>query len=331
MLDDIERILREKGPLIEGEILKVIPRKRIKNLNDAVHYHFSTGGKRIRPVLAIMTCESLDGDVSKVLPFAAACELMHNWMLIHDDIEDGDTIRRNMETVWKKYGLAHGINIGDFISEKVYEIVMKSRDLGIDNETILRLINCIAETGIRTAEGQARDINLRDNNNPSECEYMEMIEGKTAYYLMMPIIGGAIIAGRDDDFVERIRYFGLKIGPAFQITDDLLDLTQGKGRRETGCDIKEGKRTLMVVHCSSKCSPAERKRLFQILNKSRERTKSNDIEAVKGLFQRYGSIDYARERANALLGEARELTQGMPERLGKILRGFSDYMVSRKR
>lgn len=330
MLEDVERVLKEKGTLIENEILKVIPRKRIKNLNDAAWYHFNTGGKRLRPVLAIMTCESLDGDVNKALPFAAACELMHNWLLVHDDIEDGDMVRRNMETVWKKYGLAHGVNIGDFMSEKVYELVLKSRELGVDNETVIRLINCIVETGVKTAEGQTRDMNLRNNNNPSEGEYMETIEGKTAYYLMMPIVGGAIIAGRDDEFVDRIKEFGLKVGPAFQITDDLLDLTQGKGRRETGCDIKEGKRTLMVVHCSSKCTAAERKRLFQILNKPRKRTSSNDIQAVKELFLKYGSIEHARERANRLVGEAKELTQNVPKGFGKILRGFADYMVSRK-
>ncbi len=331
MLEDVERILKEKGTLIENEILKVIPRKSIKNLNDAAWYHFNTGGKRLRPVLAIMTCESLEGDVNKALPFAAACELMHNWLLVHDDIEDGDMVRRNMETVWKKYGLAHGVNIGDFMSEKVYELVLKSRELGVDNETVIRLINCIVETGVKTAEGQTRDMNLRDNNNPSEGEYMETIEGKTAYYLMMPIVGGAIIVGRDEEFVDRIKEFGLKVGPAFQITDNLLDLTQGKGRRETGCDIKEGKRTLMVVHCSSRCTAAERKRLFQILNKPRKRTSANDIQAVKELFLKYGSIEHARERANILVGEAKELTRNMPKGFGKILRGFADYMVSRKR
>lgn len=330
MLEDVERILKEKGSLIENEISRVIPKKRIKNLNDAVWYHFNTGGKRLRPVLAIMTCEVLDGDVQKVLPFAASCELMHNWLLVHDDIEDGDMIRRNMETVWKKYGMAHGVNIGDFMSEKVYELTLRSRDLGVDNQTILRLINCIVETGVRTAEGQTRDMNLRKNNNPSECEYMEMIEGKTAYYLMMPIIGGAIIAGRDDDFLDSIKDFGLKIGPAFQITDDLLDLTEGKGRREIGCDIKEGKRTLMVVHCSSKCTPIERKRLFHILNKARGRTRPKDIQVVKELFMKYGSLEHARGKAESLVENAKGLTRNMPESLGKIMKDFADYMVSRK-
>lgn len=330
MLEDVERILKDKGSLIEQEIMKVIPERGIKNLNDAIWYHFNTGGKRLRPVLAIMSCESLDGDVDKVLPFAAACELLHNWLLVHDDIEDGDTIRRNMESVWKKYGLAHGINIGDFMSEKVYELVLRSEELGVDNGTVLRLVSEIVETGVRTAEGQTRDMNLRKNNNPSEGEYMEMIEGKTAHYLMMPIVGGAIVAGRGDDLVDKIKNFGMKIGPAFQITDDMLDLTQSKGRRETGCDIKEGKRTLMVVQCSSKCTPGERKRLFQILNKSREKTNTKDIQTVKGLFMKYGSVKYARKKARSLVEEAKELTKSMPDRLGEILKDFAEYMAERK-
>jgi geranylgeranyl pyrophosphate synthase len=116
MIEDVERILKEKGELIEKEIEKAIPRKGIRNLNEAVWYHLDSGGKRIRPVLAILTCESLGGKTRRVLAFAAACELLHNWLILHDDIQDGDRIRRDQPAVWVKYGLGHGINIGDFMS-----------------------------------------------------------------------------------------------------------------------------------------------------------------------------------------------------------------------
>jgi len=325
--ESIEKILEEKGKLIEKEIEKAIPRKGIKNLNDGVWYHLDTGGKRLRPVLALVTCEALGGDINKAIIFASACELLHNWLLIHDDIEDGDTIRRGKPTVWIKYGIAHGINIGDYISEKVYELIAFS---DFDDKTKIDLIKEIVETSVKTAEGQALDINLRDNNNPTEEEYQRMIELKTSWYLTLPMVGGAIIAGRKD-LVETIKKFGLKIGPAFQIMDDLIDLTKGKGRGEIGADIKEGKRSIMVIHCISKCTEDEKEKLFEILNRPRENTTINDVQYVKNLFEKYGSLEYAEKKARHLIKEGKEIISSLPENLRKKLEQFADYMIERKK
>jgi len=327
MMDDIERLLGERGKLIESEIEKVIPRKGVRNLNDAVWYHLDSGGKRIRPVLALLTCEALGGDIDKVTPFAAACELLHNWLLVHDDIEDGDSMRRDKPALWVKYGMAHGVNIGDFMSEKVYELITKAN---LDEKTKIDLIKELVETCVKTAEGQTLDINLRDNNNPKEAEYTNMIEFKTAWYLTLPMVGGAIVAGRKD-LADSIKNFGMKIGPAFQIADDLLDLTKGKGRGEIGSDIKEGKRSVMVIHCISKCSEDEKEKLFEILNRPRENTSANDIGVVKHLFEKYGSIAYAEKKAKALIREGKGLTSKMPEELRGVLDTFADYMVERKK
>jgi len=327
MMEMVEKILKEKGGLIEKEIEKVIPKDGIPNLNDAIWYHMGTGGKRIRPVLAIMTCEALKGDVRKVLPFAAACEILHNWLLVHDDIEDGDRVRRDKPAVWVKYGLAHGVNVGDYMSEKVYEMIMNS---DLDKDKKISLMNETVQTCLRTAEGQSMDMNLRNNNSPSENDYMKMIEGKTAYYLTLPMVGGAIVAGRSE-LAGKIREFGLKIGPAFQIADDLLDLTKGKGRGEIGSDIKEGKRSIMVVHCSSKCTPGEKERLFGILNKKREGTTKEDVKFVKNLFEKYGSLEYARRKAKSLIEGSKEITSELPGELKKILDAFAEYLVERKK
>ena len=175
MMEGVKRILREKGELIEKEIEKAISRKGIPNLHDAIWYHMGSGGKRVRPVLAIMTCEALGGNVDNVLPFAASCELLHNWLLVHDDIEDGDRVRRGKPAVWVKYGLGHGINIGDFMSEKVYELILMSN---LDAGMKLRLISEVVETSVKTAEGQALEMNMRKNDSPSESDYMDMITNK---------------------------------------------------------------------------------------------------------------------------------------------------------
>ena len=128
---DIEKLSAEKAGLIDRELGRVLSGK-IPNLHDAISYHMGTGGKRLRPLLAILTYEALGGDktkgsaegVNRVLPFAAACELLHNWFLVHDDIEDGDTTRRDRPAAWVKYGLAHGINVGDYMAQKVFELII---------------------------------------------------------------------------------------------------------------------------------------------------------------------------------------------------------------
>jgi geranylgeranyl pyrophosphate synthase len=158
---------------------------------------------------------------------------------------------------------------------------------------------------------------------------MRMIEMKTAWYLTLPMVGGAIIAGRQD-LAGSIKEFGMKVGPAFQIADDLLDLTKGKGRGETGSDIKEGKRSMMVVHCVSRCGEDERKRLFEILDAPRGKTKRGDVEYVRRLFEKYGSLDYARGRARSLVAGSKNISSSLPRELREILDGFAEYLVERK-
>src|SRR3990167_2485100 len=218
---DIEKLTKEKYHLIDGEMNAVF-NGNIPNLHDAIQYHMGTGGKRLRPLLAILTYEALGGRDEKILPFAAACEVLHNWFLVHDDIEDGDKVRRDKPAVWVKYGLAHAINAGDYMAQKVYELILNSRKYGVDEKIVNDLLEAMVQTSIRTAEGQAMDINMR-SASPSENDYMDMVIGKTAHYLTVPMVGAAILAGRKE-LIPRLIEFGMQIGPAFQIADDVLDL-----------------------------------------------------------------------------------------------------------
>ena len=324
---NIEEITNSKGQLIDDAMNDVF-KGNIPNLYDAIKYHIDTGGKRIRPILAILTYEALGKEPKKIAPFAAACEVLHNWILVHDDIEDGDRMRRDKPTVWVKYGIAHGINVGDLMAHKVFELILKS---DFDEKTILKLTEATMTAAIKTAEGQAMDINLRDNNSPTENDYMRMITGKTAHYLTLPMVGAAVAAGSRQDMINKMIEFGKFIGPAFQITDDVLDLTEGKGRGEIGRDIKEGKRSILVVHCLSKCTKDEKKKIIEILNKSPEKTSSADVAFAKKLFEKYKSIEYARSRAESFAAQAKKIADTMPQDLKEILYFFADYLVKRKK
>lgn len=330
-MPDIEKLLADKSKLIDAEIAAVFPKHGIANLNDAIWYHLGTGGKRIRPVLAIITCEALGGNSKQALPFAAACEILHNWFLVHDDIEDGDRMRRDKSAVWVKYGLAHGINVGDYMAQKVYELILRSKKYGVSDTVICKLIDAMITTTMKTAEGQAIDLNMRNDDNPNEKDYMLAVLGKTGYYFAVPMLGGAIIAGADKKILDKIADFGSKAGPAFQIADDVLDLTEGKGRGEIGRDIKEGKRSMLVIHCLSKCKQDEKARLIDILNKPPEHTSNEEVAFVKTLFERYGSLDYAKNKAKHLIAEAKVEAKSLPKELAKSLILIADYLIERKK
>ncbi len=323
----IQELVLEESEGIEQEIGKVIRKAGIPNLHDAVWYHLEAGGKRLRPALAILVCKALGGTREQALPFAAACELFHNWLLVHDDLEDGDEIRRNRPAVWKKYGMAHAINIGDYMSEKVYEILLDSK--GMDDKTMLRLLREVAIVGVKTAEGQAKELNLRQRPTFMEKDYFEMVELKTGLYLALPITGGAIIAGASENMIASLKEYGRYLGPAFQITDDLLDLTRGKGRGEIGCDIKEGKRTLMAIHTLSKCSESERETLLEILGRKRSKTGTEDVNFAIGLYKQYYSMQYCSQKALDLANKAKQSVKHIPE-LYPLLSELADYMVNRR-
>lgn len=329
----IEKLLLEKGQLIDEELEAVFPRnpkKWISNLHDAVWYHLETGGKRIRPALAIAAYEALGGKGNKIIPFAAACEIFHQWCLVHDDQMDSDVMRRDKPAVWVKYGAAHGINIGDYMSEKVYELILRSKKYGVGNETIFRLLDAMVATALKTSEGQAMDVNFRDAM-PAEKDYMEMATLKTAYYLTVPMVGGAILAGADEKLIEKLREFGMHAGPAFQIADDVLDLTKGKGRGETGRDIKEGKKSMLIMHCLGRCSSEERKKVLAILKKPAGKTTSQDVSFVRSLFGKHGSVNYARKKSEELAAKAKIIIKDLPEELRNILNEFADYLVKRSK
>jgi len=322
---DIERYM----PLIEREIDAAFPKHGLPNLHDAVWYHMDTGGKKLRPLLAIATCEALGGSAQEVAPFAAACEVLHNWFLVHDDIEDGDRVRRDRPALWVKYGLAHGINVGDYMSQKVFEMVLSSKKYGVEDNKIFRLLDAVVKTAVKTAEGQTMDINLRASNVPTEQQYFDMVMGKTGHYLTVTMIGAAIIADRED-IIPHLIEFGHSIGPAFQIADDMLDMTEGKGRGEIGRDIKEGKRSIMVIHCLGQCTHEEHSKLLHILNKPPEETTDGEVLYVKSLFEKYGSLEYAGKLTKEMQAAAMHTIKKTPEELHELLEFFSDKLVNRK-
>lgn len=323
---ELARHARRIGPILQ----QLVPRDGDESafLGGPAWYHLETGGKRIRSALCLLTAEALGGDSEKALHFAAAVELLHNMLLVHDDIEDGDTVRRNQPTVWKRFGLANAINVGDYLFARSLRAVILSP---VPAEVRARLLDLFLATYERTIAGQALDINSRSDARFTIEDYLRMVTLKTGHYLVLGMVGGAIIAGAPEATLDCLRRLGESLGPAFQIRDDILDLTAGKGRGGvSGSDIREGKASILYAHALAHSSPAEAERLLKIMRKPREEKTDSDVAAVLALYGRCGSTAFAQEMADRLILQAQCALDALPAGQQSLFRELLTTIAERK-
>ncbi len=328
---DVGSLLKQYAGEIEVLLKKEIPEGEYRFISDAVWYQFSSGGKRIRPALCLLTCEALGGDPRKALHFALAAEILHNVLLIHDDIEDGDTVRRDRQTLWARLGVPNAINVSDFLISRAYRIILKSP---LEPRVLLRLIDVYSETYERTVEGQALDINLRGDEDFTIEKYYRIVQLKTAYYLTFNLVGGALAAGLAGQAIDSLWELGARLGPAFQIRDDIIDLTEGKGRGgEVGCDIREGKPSIFFAFALERRAGAEeeRRRLVEIVRRSREETTPADVRWAIEFYRRIGAMDFAQAEAGRLIDGAFAVIDRIPmeESHRELFRVISRFMIDR--
>lgn len=323
----IEQQLAEAGARIDPVLAELLPRGVDDYLSGPIWHHLDTGGKRIRPAICVLTCERLGGDPGSALPFAAAVEIMHNMFLVHDDLEDGDTVRRDRPTVWVQYGVGDAVNVGDYLLGIGLQSVLKSP---VPEGTLVRLMRAFTDAFVTTCRGQALDMNLRASEGVTADDYLRLVTLKTGRYLALGMVGGAIIAGLDDEAVEAIGELGENMGPAFQIRDDMIDLTIGKGRGGvTGCDIREGKPSILYAHAVGAAAAEDRARLLDIMGRSRKDTTDEDVEWVRDLYERLGSFDFARSEADRLVQQAFDTIERIPVADKGFFRDLTRYMVDR--
>ena len=323
----IEAEILEQGRRIDPVLEELLPAGGPGLLGEMVWYHLRGGGKRIRPALCLMTCEALGGDSERALHFAAGVELLHGMFLLHDDVMDGDEFRHDQPTVWKKYGVANAINTGDFMLAGALRAVMRSP---VDSSVRARLVQTFLATYERTIEGQELDINARSNPAFSVSDYLRMAELKTGHYLVIGMVGGAVITGAQDSTVQCLHRLGRSMGPAFQIRDDMIDLTAGKGRGGVkGSDIREGKASILYAHALAHASPDDRERLLDIMRKPRSGKSDEDVNWVSALYERCGSPGFAGEKADELIRRALAELEALPAAEREALDGVVRYMVER--
>lgn len=323
----IEESIRIYGAKIDELLKVIIPPKGIDFLSEPIWHHMHTGGKRVRPAICLITCEALGGDPDKAMHFALAVEIMHNMFLLHDDIEDGDTIRRDQPTVWVKYGIANAINAGDYLLACAYKSTLAS-PVSLENK--IKLLQVLTMTYEKTVEGQALDINARASEDFTVDKYMEMVKLKTGYYLACGMIGGAIISGVSEQVVEKIWTLGKTMGPAFQIRDDLIDLTHGKGRGGViGSDVKEGKASFLYSYALQVASADDKRCLRDIMLKPRDETTENDIHWVLGIYKKYNVLQHAQDYAEDLIKQAYATIDEFPIKDTTVFKEIASFMAKR--
>lgn len=300
--------------------------------------HFTAGGgKRVRPVLALLGAEAVGGRADQALSCGVAIELFQSAALIHDDIADASELRRGEPCLYRTEGLGLAINAGDLALTRVFEIVLA--DGSLPAERRLRVLEELVRMERHTLEGQALDLGwARDGRwDVTSDDYLYMIDGKTAWYTVAsPLYAGALAAGAEPDAVRGLIEVGLPAGLAFQLQDDLLNLVgdadaQGKDFRS---DITEGKRTLAVVWALEHLGGAERSELVELLESGTADT-SRLARAVE-LIELGGGIDKCRELAAEKTAEAQKRARELAEcgiiatEAAELLVSMADFFINRR-
>jgi geranylgeranyl diphosphate synthase, type II len=293
--------------LIFDELQRIVPRGPLSDiLYDRMLDYPRRSAKALRPALCIATCRALGGGLEAALPTAAVLELYHNAFLVHDDIEDGSELRRDAPTLHTTFGVPIAINIGDaMLALALTPLLENTRTIGLGKA--LRVLRIVAEMARVSAEGQALELEwIRASRfDLTDEDYVEMVARKTSHYsFVTPLLAGAVLAGLRDEEAEALRLLGRELGIAFQIQDDVLNLTEEYGKERDG-DLYEGKRTLILSHLLRSADPDERRVISTILAKPRgpgSGGASSPIEVVREVVAAHAAdispvISMALERA----------------------------------
>ncbi len=306
-----------------------IKTKEPKSLYEPITYILKIGGKRLRPVLTLMTTEIFGANHNKALNAALAVEVFHNFSLVHDDIMDDAPLRRGQQTVHEKWDINTGILSGDAMLIHAYQLFEN-----YDNDTFRGLAQIFSKTAIEVCEGQQYDVDFEVRNDVTEVEYLKMIEYKTAVLVGAAMKMGALVANASETDAHKIYDFGRLLGIAFQLQDDYLDAfgdpkTFGK---QVGGDIIENKKTYLYIKAVENANTEDKEELLKLF--SLENTLENEakIETVKNIFVKSGSSkittnaiqDYTK-KAMSLLDEL-----SIDDDKKQLLKDFGEALMYRK-
>jgi geranylgeranyl diphosphate synthase type I len=355
---NIEKFLEETAPQIDKAIEKYIPRKLSKNsvlfkvnpplysynlepLNKAIvepiWNMLDRGGKRWRPALFLLICEALGRKDENCLDFSIIPEVIHNGTLVIDDIEDSSEVRRGKPCSYKIYGNDIAINVGNGMYYLPLLPLMVNKDK-LTAEVQRDIYEIYVQEMINLSMGQAMDIawhrGIANADALSEQDYLQMCAYKTGTLARMSAKIAAVLAGAEGDLLERLGRLAESIGVAFQMQDDILDLTGEEFAKSKGCvggDISEGKRSLLVIYTLQKAAAADKKRLIEILNMhTSDQNLRNEAIAI---IKKYGAFKHVKATAERMVMDSwSEVDKLLPTPQAKEkLKAFAEFLITRSK
>ncbi|WP_299884954.1 polyprenyl synthetase family protein [uncultured Lacinutrix sp.] len=299
-----------------------------ENLYTPINYILKLGGKRLRPVLTLMSAEIFDVDYKKALDAALSIEVFHNFSLVHDDIMDAAPLRRGKQTVHEKWDVNTGILSGDAMLILAYQLFEN-----YDAETFVALAKLFSKTALEVCEGQQYDVDFETRDDVTILEYLKMIEYKTAVLVGAAMKMGAIVAKASEEDQNSIYEFGRLLGIAFQLQDDYLDAfgdpeTFGK---QVGGDIIENKKTYLYIKAIEFLNTSKSKQLQQLFGVSLEDNEEK-INTVKQFFVESGSADATKEEIENYTNKAFSVLDSLSISNEKkaLLKQFGHILMTRK-
>ena len=295
--------------MLDGTLAASVPTlEPQRHLYALVKDFLDRAGKGLRPALCIATTRALGGRADDALLSAAGIEMLHNAFLVHDDIEDGSESRRGVATMHRRAGVPIAVNTGDAMNALAMRLFRRNVE-GLDPAVALRILDEVDHMLVECLEGQAVELGwVRDNDLTVRPEdYLRLVLKKTAWYSFIhPMRIGALVANGDDRKLDRFDRFGFLLGAAFQITDDVLNLT-GDARygKEINGDLFEGKRTIVLAHALGKVNATDRAWIGNFLSRPRERRLTREVLQLRQILASTGSIEWAQQSAVAFAEAAK--------------------------
>lgn len=304
--------------------------KLIKNpqsLYEPIDYILNLGGKRIRPVLTLMSCDVFGGDVNKSLPAAMAVEVFHNFSLVHDDIMDNAPLRRGKQTVHEKWNINTAILSGDAMLILAYQYFKEYQPV-----VYKELVEIFTKTALEVCEGQQWDVDFEERDDVEIEEYLKMIEYKTAVLVGAALQMGAIVAETSGKNKNDIYDFGLNLGIAFQLQDDYLDTFGDEATfgKQIGGDIIENKKTYLYLKALELGGNQEKEQLLHLYSISAKENQDK-ITSVKEIFRTTKADLATREAIEDYTQKAFDILEQMdiPADKKQLLRGFGEGLMNR--
>ncbi|WP_255191648.1 geranylfarnesyl diphosphate synthase [Natronobeatus ordinarius] len=334
--------VHERRVLVNEAIPEELPVERPERLYEASRYLLDAGGKRLRPSVLLTAAEALadveplseayrsfptlDGGAPiDVMAAAVSVEVIQSFTLIHDDIMDDDDLRRGVPAVHREYDLETAILAGDTLYSKAFEIMLET---GARPERTVRAFDILANTCTQICEGQQLDVAFEQRTDVTPEEYLEMVEQKTAVLYAASACLPAVLMGAGEETIDALYGYGLDVGRAFQIQDDVLDLTvpSEKLGKQRGSDLVENKQTLITVHAREQGVDVD----ALVDTNSVDDVTEAEIDDAVATLEDAGSIAYANEMARDLVSRGKDRLTVLPDNEAHdLLLELADYLIER--